>query len=267
MNVHIEFTGPQGSGKTLMAQRVMALLTQNGFTVQQPSESHSALDRDALVVEAPADELVRQMSEKLSTSKTYGQIDGNFEITTTDLGLPPKGTNLNNWIDEQIDALMVSLPATKPESINEPALRNRIGEIARGAALMVISDHASLITNLANFIHGRNVAAGWWTDLETGEDLHGKRNMYELLALVHSEVSEALEGRRKQLPDDKLPHRPMFRVELIDAIIRLLDILGSEQNAAHEHPAGVIFMEKVDYNGIRPDHKPENRRLEHGKKI
>lgn len=266
MNVHIEFTGPQGSGKTLMAQRVMDLLTQNGFTVQQPSDSHSALDRDALVVEAPADELVRQMGEKLSVPKVYGQIDGNFEITTTELGLPPKGTNLNNWIDEQIDTLAADIQE-KYAVIAGRHFRNRIGEIARGAALMVISDHATLITNLANFIHGRNVAAGWWTDLETGEDLHGKRNMYELLALVHSEVSEALEGRRKNLPDDKLPHRPMFRVELIDAIIRLLDILGSEQNAAHEHPAGVIFMEKVGYNDVRPDHKPENRHLEHGKKV
>lgn len=254
MNVHIEFTGPQGSGKTLMAQRVMALLTQNGFTVQQPSDSHSALDRDALVVEAPADELVRQMRGKPA------------EITTTDLGLPPKGTNINNWIDDQIDTLAADIQE-KYAVIAGRHFRNRIGEIARGAALMVISDHATLITNLANFVHGRNVALGWWTDLDTGEDLHGKRNMYELLALVHSEVSEALEGRRKNLPDDKLPHRPMFRVELIDAIIRLLDILGSEENAAHEHPAGVIFMEKIEYNDIRPDHKPENRRLEHGKKI
>lgn len=189
------------------------------------------------------------------------------EITTTELGLPPKGTNINNWIDKEIDTLIVDMKLQFGAVTSDTFLRNRVGEIARGAVLMGITDHATLITNLANFIHGRNVAAGWWTDLETGEDLHGKRNMYELLALVHSEVSEALEGRRKKLADDKLPHRPMFRVELIDAIIRLLDILGSEENAAHEHPAGVIFMEKVAYNGVRADHKPENRRLEHGKKI
>jgi hypothetical protein len=142
------------------------------------------------------------------------------------------------------------------------------------------------ITQLADDIHGRNSRAGWWTDLETGEDLHGKRNMGELLALVHSEVSEALEGDpsqaavlarvhsalsralegvRKNLPDDKLPHRPMFRVELVDAIYRIFDILGSEQN--DEHPAGAIFLEKVFYNANRPDHKPENRIAAGGKKF
>ena len=44
----------------------------------------------------------------------------------------------------------------------------------------------------------------WWHDLHTGERLN--RNFGELIALVHSELSEALEGHRKDLMDDKLPH-------------------------------------------------------------
>lgn len=122
---------------------------------------------------------------------------------------------------------------------------------------------ATLITDLSNGIHADNVKAGWWTDPKTGEDLHGKRNVPEMLCLIHSEISEAMEGYRKRLNDDKLPHRPMLRVELIDALIRIFDLLGSEQN--DEHPAGTIFQEKRAYNANRADHKLENRLKPGGK--
>ena len=120
-----------------------------------------------------------------------------------------------------------------------------------------------VITALADEIHADNVKAGWWTDPKTGEDLHGKRNVPEMLCLIHSEISEAMEGYRKRLQDDKLPHRPMLRVELIDAMIRIFDLLGSEQN--DEHPAGTIFQEKRAYNAQRADHKLENRLKPGGK--
>ena len=129
--------------------------------------------------------------------------------------------------------------------------------------MLALTDPANQITALADRIHADNVAAGWWTDLKTGEDLHGKRNVGEMLCLIHSEVSEAMEGHRKRLPDDKLPHRPMFRVELIDAMIRILDLLGSQENDIH--PAGTIFQEKRAYNAQRGDHKPEARLAAGGK--
>lgn len=116
---------------------------------------------------------------------------------------------------------------------------------------------ALFLTGLADKVHGDNVKAGWWNDMHTGEDLHGKRNVGEMLALVHSEISEALEGHRKKLMDDKLPHRPNFRVELIDALLRIFDLLGAADNA--EHPAGIIFQEKRSYNAHREDHKLEAR--------
>ena len=131
-------------------------------------------------------------------------------------------------------------------------------------AVVTHSDRvAQMITALADEIHADNVRAGWWNDLKTGEDLHGKRNVGELLCLIHSEVSEAMEGHRKRLMDDKLPHRPMLRAELIDAMIRIFDLLGSQDNA--EHPAGVIFQEKREYNASRADHKPAARLASGGK--
>lgn len=65
----------------------------------------------------------------------------------------------------------------------------------------------------------------WWHDLHTGERLD--RNKGELLMLVISEISEAMEGERKDLMDDHLPHRKMAEVEMADAYIRLLDYAGA----------------------------------------
>lgn len=71
----------------------------------------------------------------------------------------------------------------------------------------------------AKIIHRANIK--WWQDIDTGNPI--ERNQYELLALVVSELSECLEGERKNLMDDKLPHRRMAEVEMADAWIRLMD--------------------------------------------
>lgn len=67
--------------------------------------------------------------------------------------------------------------------------------------------------------------SGWYLDLETGEPK--TINFHERIALIHSEVSEALEAVRKSLPDDKLPHRSGVEVELADCLIRIFDWAGS----------------------------------------
>lgn len=61
----------------------------------------------------------------------------------------------------------------------------------------------------------------WWHDLHTGERLDRDRG--EQLMLVTTEISEAMEGARKNLMDDKLPQYKMEHVEIIDAFIRELD--------------------------------------------
>lgn len=118
-------------------------------------------------------------------------------------------------------------------------------------------DHAAL-NRLSAVIHYWNVQAGWWTNLITQE--RKDRNVGELLCLVHSEISEAMEGARKDLMDDKLPHRKMLEVELADAMIRIFDIAG-----AAGFDLGGALMEKWQYNQQRADHKPASRLAANGK--
>ena len=122
---------------------------------------------------------------------------------------------------------------------------------------------------LVHECHTASLGAGWWYDLQTDIDLRrhacegtrfGKALVAEKLCLIHSEVSEAMEGHRKSLQDDKLKHRPMIEVELADAVIRIADLAG-----ALGLDLGGAIAEKMAFNAKRPDHKPEARAAASGK--
>lgn len=98
----------------------------------------------------------------------------------------------------------------------------------------------------------------WWRDIRTGERID--RNKGELLCLIHSEISEAMEGERKGLMDDKLPHRRMAEVELVDALIRIFDYAG-----AFGYDLEGAYQEKMAFNAARQDHTHEARAAAGGK--
>jgi hypothetical protein len=133
---------------------------------------------------------------------------------------------------------------------------------------------AENINELVYECHEASYNAGWWNHAKSGIDL--KRVILapaspfeELLAgalvaqkicLSHSELSEAMEGHRKGLMDDKLKHRPMIEVEFADAVIRIADLCG-----AMGLDLGGAIDEKLAFNKVRPDHKKEAREAAGGK--
>jgi NTP pyrophosphatase (non-canonical NTP hydrolase) len=129
-----------------------------------------------------------------------------------------------------------------------------IGEIHAGESFTVIT----------RACHGASVTSGWWNDFIRDEKvdptLFDKHLVPAKLCLVHSEISEAMEGHRKGLKDDHLPHRPMLEVELADAVIRIADLAG-----ALGLDVGGAIDEKLAYNRQRADHKLENRAKVGGK--
>lgn len=86
---------------------------------------------------------------------------------------------------------------------------------------------------------------GFWDD---------KRGKAECIALMHSELSECLEGIRKPGQDKHLPHRTNEEVELADCVIRIMDYAW-----AHSLDVGGAIEEKMAFNATR-EHK-------HGKKF
>lgn len=151
---------------------------------------------------------------------------------------------------------------------------------------MAIKDKDSIIeniTNLGNQILQQSKNAGWWDDLEAIKQVAKDKKLKnkldaifgkdfvehyitllksQKLALIHSEVSEALEGLRKNLNDNHLPNVKMFDAELADVFIRTLDVIS-----VFGKDFAKTVIDKCDYNNTRTDHHPENRCKAHGKQF
>jgi hypothetical protein len=96
------------------------------------------------------------------------------------------------------------------------------------------------INEIAKEIHENARLHGWWDD---------ERAFGEIIALCHSELSEALEAYREGQPPEWDNHgKPDgIAVEMIDCVIRIFDYLAKEGIDIER-----IMLEKHEYNKTRP---------------
>lgn len=113
------------------------------------------------------------------------------------------------------------------------ALANRMADAQQvlGPTLTVaLETQAALINQFMQ-------AQGFWESDNTGEKI----------ALMHSELSEALEADRKNLEAEHIPGFTGVEEELADVIIRILDFAGH-----HQLRLGEALSAKIAYNLTRP---------------
>lgn len=109
---------------------------------------------------------------------------------------------------------------------------------AGALALAVQSSQVESWGELAARVNGDNVAKGFWPP--------EGRNVGEMLALCHSEISEAADGWDSGtdglLPDEKVPQFANVWIEIADCMIRLLDLF-------HVYGCDVDSLNVEDYRG------------------
>lgn len=94
------------------------------------------------------------------------------------------------------------------------------------------------LLELQTKIHQQNKEMGWWDS---------PRSFSTFVCLFHSELSEAMEGDRRNLMDDHLPEYEMFWVEVADFVIRCLDWLGHEQHQTYGFDILEHITSKTDF--------------------
>lgn len=113
-------------------------------------------------------------------------------------------------------------------------------KIARHAETLAEIEHKfiNVFESLCALCNDISVDNGFWAS---------KTNFGEKIALMHSELSEALEADRTRALSDKLPGYRGAEEELADCIIRICDAAGG-----YDFSLASAIIEKIRYNLTRP---------------
>lgn len=211
--------------------------------------------------EAPAPKTHRRWSEKLregAPGNEFRIADLRVDVVAAAKGLlvfveksdSAIATSIREGIDKSGD-LLVELVIALLEHINQlEGTEQSEATVDTMDALMVLQER----------IFQTAVAKGWWPDMPLGMDSAARAQfVLSKLALIHSEVSEALELARDDnyetfFDAEKASKPEGFGTEIADVVIRCMDLC-----AALGIDLGELIVKKVEFN--------EGRQHRHGGRL
>lgn len=132
--------------------------------------------------------------------------------------------------------LKEQIAAEEADEANHSARQLSLAQVYSG----IRAGFVGQISTLQDAIFSWNNHQGFWGP---GQSETGTK-----IALMHSELSEALDADREQIAsDDKIPEFTGMEAELADTVIRILDFAG-----AHRLRLADAIIAKLQFNLTRP---------------